>query len=310
MNVAFWSNTQKSGVSTNLAALACLGAYEYPLSITMLENHLDREGLGRALLGCQWDRMVHEPRDYYYAGGQNDLFIKELSKRIHRRFIDSTTVEIIEDSLTYVYQNFMVSPELFEYDFCRNMLPKIENNSSFDSVCFIDTAAKNNLSTKEILDKANIVVINLRQSLPGIRKFFEEYSSLIPKAVFIISDFHRKNPINRRFFAEKYGIPPRQIGVVPHSENLYAAVCDGSIPAFISRNRKLRRGEDYYLISELKRSLYMLVDNMVECGVNSYQKEYPAGNLNPGSIELRNGHKGNMGNKVKCGKNTGLVDRG
>ena len=65
--------------------------------------------------------------------------------------------------------------------------------------------------SKNVLDEADLVVVFLSQKETEIQNFFERFSSLIPKVLFIIVDYQRDSGYSCRRIKEKYGITPRQV---------------------------------------------------------------------------------------------------
>lgn len=66
---------------------------------------------------------------------------------------------------------------------------------------FIDTESNQNLSTKQILYDADIVVVNLSQNSKNIYDFFENYTSLREKAVYIVGKYQPEKRWNRKRYA-------------------------------------------------------------------------------------------------------------
>ena len=262
MKIAFWSiANEKCNVSANLAAISVASVNRYPYSVVVLENRLNNLNLGKAYMGNTSVSLLNEVGTNYYDGGG----IEGLLRKIHRGAICTEVLklhltEIIHDHLYYIPQSRVIHSELFDYEFnhcIQTLFRLIEENSD---ICFIDTASSNNLSTKTILDESDLIVVNLCQDQKVLDEFFQNYSSLIPKSVFIISNYDTRAFLRRKRIAQIYEIATEDIIIIPKNISYQLAYSAGSVVEFISSNYScLRETPDFLFLNSIKKASYIIL---------------------------------------------------
>jgi uncharacterized membrane protein (UPF0127 family) len=152
--------TQKSGCVLELPAgtIAKHGLEEY--TILTLENRLCHDNLGRAYLGTSNIETHREVGNNYYDGGG----IEGLLRRIYRgdypnNILRAYRKEIIPGHLDYIPQSRVIHSEIFDYEFNHDINTLLHLIEDYSDVCMIDTACRNNLSSKTILEEADLIVV-------------------------------------------------------------------------------------------------------------------------------------------------------
>lgn len=267
MKIAFWSNVSEAcGVSANLAAVSVATVMRYPYSVIAFENRLCCNNLGKAFLGRSHTKGNSEVGTNYYDGGGMEGLMRKLYRGdYHVGMVDSYVQKIIPDHLYYVPQSKVLHSEIFDYEFnhCSHML--LNMFEAFADVCFIDTACHNNLSTKNILEESDLIVVNLCQKQSVLEDFFLNYSSLIPKSIFIVGNYEFNKKLNVKRISAMYEIPEESMVVLPINENYHNSFSDGSVVEFISRNHAcLKDNPNFIFIQSVKRAAHMIMRKAVE----------------------------------------------
>ena len=272
MKIAFWSNAMEwCSVSANLAAISVAIAIRYPYTIVTLENHLCVHGLGKAYNDGSCAGMPAEAGTNYYDGfGMEGLLRKIYRREYNIGTLKSHLSEIIKNRLYYIPQSRVIHNDLFDYEFehCINPLFYLLDNNA--DVCFIDTASSS-LSTKNILDESDLIVVNLCQKTSVIEDFFLRYSSMIPKAVFIINDYDPRNILSCKQISKQYDVPIENIIVMPTCKRYREAYRGGYVHQFISRNIFCQKEDpDYLFMQMVKKAAVTIIRNVER---NAKQKE-------------------------------------
>lgn len=237
MKIAFWSNSyEKSGVSSNLAAISAASVIRYPYSVAVVENHLSYHNLGWAFLGRNHAYDFRESAINYYEGGG----IEGLLRKIYRGYTDSGILipylkEIIPKHLYYIPQGGVIHSELFDYEFTHNAAELFQLLEEKADLCFIDTT-HNILSSKTILEEADLIVVNLCQNIIYLEDFFENYSSLISKSIFLINNYSNQSILNCRKISTLYDVPKENIIPIPYNDLFQDAYTRGSVVEFMTGN--------------------------------------------------------------------------
>lgn len=262
MKIAFWSNAnEKCNVSSNLAAISVASVIRYPYSVIALENHLCNNNLGKAFCGNDRISLYNEVGTNYYDGrGMEGLLRKIYRGNYHSDTLKSHLKEIINQHLFYIPQSQTIHCEIFDYEFdhcIHSLFRMMEEN--FD-ICMINAASHNNLSTKTVLEEADLIVVNLCQKKSLLDDFFLNYSSMISKSVFIISNYDSHIIPGSKKIAYTYQIPLENIIVIPNNISYQNAYVNGSVVEFIYRNYScVKESPNYQFTQSIKRAACIII---------------------------------------------------
>ena len=77
---------------------------------------------------------------------------------------------------------------------------------------------------------ADIVVVNLTQNPDNIRDFFENYTSIREKAIYIVGKYRPERKWTRKRISYEYNVPRNRIGIMPASIAYSSSIVYGIIP--------------------------------------------------------------------------------
>jgi hypothetical protein len=267
VKIAFWSNGyMKRDALLNFAAISIASVMRYPYTITILENYLDKDNLGKAFF-THFDKLDarYEGSGFYEGGG-----IEGLLRRIYRNdsypsLLRGYLREVIPKHLYYIPQGGIINCELFDYELYHNinkLLGLLENNSDH---CYINITQQNHLSSNAILQESDLIVINLFQNPNYLDNFFKNYYSLIPKALFIVGDYSPKSFMSCKRMARLYDIPLEDIIPIPYNENFHEACKYGAAKEFLNCNFFCNiENANYIFIQGIRKAVYMIFKRIIE----------------------------------------------
>lgn len=267
MKIAFWSNvSQRCGVSSNLAAVSVASVIRYPYTVAVFENHLCHNNLGRTFLGTPQVDMLHEVGTNYYEGGGIEGLLRKIYRGDYPKSILQTYIkEIIHKHLYYIPQSRVIHNEIFDYEMDYSIATLFQLLEEYADLCFIDTAAHNNMSTNTILEEADLIVVNLCQNTLILEDFFLNHSSLIEKAVFLIGNYSSQSTITMKKIMKLYEIPAGNIAAIPYNEIFQNAFHYGRLVEFVSRNYDCgRENPNYLFIQCVKKASHMIMKRTLE----------------------------------------------
>jgi hypothetical protein len=265
VKVSFWSNANEMcTVSANLAAISVACAIRSSYSIISMENHLCSHNLGKAYNGGARANILDDAGTNYYDGsGFEGLLRKIYRGDSHSGILKSYITEIINQHLYYIPQSRILHNEIFDYELDHCIEPLFRMIEENTDLCFIDTASHNNLSTKIILEESDLIVINLCQKSSILDDFFLNYSSLISKAIFIISHYNHHSLYTLRQISNQYNIPAEIIIPFPDNERYENAYLNGYVHEFISRNINCDKECQNYLFAQaVKKASHIILRKM------------------------------------------------
>lgn len=267
MKVAFWSNAyEKSGAFFNFAAVSIASVMGFPYKVTVFENYLDKDNLGKAFFVNRKPFTNRSGIPNFYEGNG----IEGLLRRIYRGdnypgLLKNYLQEVIPKHLYYIPQNGVINSELFDYELYYNqneLFKMIENNSD---LCFINVYHQNHLSSNAILEEADLIVVNLYQNQEYLNDFFSKYSSFIHKAMFIVGNYSPKSVMSCKRIAKLYEIPLEDISPIPYNEDFHMACNYGGAKEFIISNYFCgKENPNYLFIHGVRRAAFILTKKIEE----------------------------------------------
>lgn len=258
MKIAFWSNARQSGITSNLAAISVASVIRFPYKILTLENHLSPRNLGSSYLGKSKADMISEVGTNYYEGGGCEGLIRKIFRGYYDRNILSHYMrEIIHKHLYYIPQGQVIPGKLFDYEFNSCIHSVFQLIDAFAEVCMIDTASNNMLSSKTVLEEADLIVVNLYQNPNILEDFFSNYSTLLSKTIILISKYSRQHIYSMKKIAKVYHFPLERIFPLPYNELFYEVTHQGRVIEFITSNYNCSKEDsNYFFMQSLKRATY------------------------------------------------------
>ena len=267
MKVAFWSNEyEKSHAFHNFAAISIASVMSNPYTITVLENHLGRDNLGKAFFVDNDNIHARSGGTCFYEGGG----IEGLLRRIYRgdnapSILRGYLKEVIPEHLYYIPKSGVINSELFDYEMHNNLNELLGIITNSTDICYINSSQQNHLSSKVILQEADIIVINLFQNPEYLEDFFKNYYSLIPKSIFIVGNYSPKSIMSCKRISKLYDIPIENISPIPYNEYFHIACNFGGAKEFFNSNYFCTRESAHYLfIHGVRKAVYMILKRVEE----------------------------------------------
>ncbi len=181
--------------------------------------------------------------------------------------IRKASIPLLYSSIYYLPQSYIVNREVFDYEFELAHKDLFQSLESISDMVFIDTESRGNASSVQILEEADLVVVNIDQDKGDWDDYFENYASMLEKSVFLIGRYEKENPFNLELIQRQYHIPRGKMAVIPYNIDLHIAANEGRMIPFLNRNYlKSSRAENEYLMGEVKRAVIMLKENMTYLG--------------------------------------------
>lgn len=266
MKIAFWSNSRREcGVTTNLACMSAMMSIAGVGKTVLLANHYNRYGgIGDILLNDKDFLEKDRDRNWNYRKSIDHLLKVIYTGADGSGHLRDIAVPLLYTSMYYLPEGFIFNKEVFNYDFSlvHNELFKILND--FADYVFVDTETNQNLSSKLILHNSDLIVVNIAQNPFLIREFFDNYSSMAEKAVFLIGKYQQELAWNYSRICYEYKIPRNKIGIIPYNMELSESMTSGRMLQFINRNFYHPSGsENSYFIKKSVEAAKMLRRNIM-----------------------------------------------
>lgn len=271
MKIAYWSNLRKEQrISSHIAAISVMLAMNYSKRVITMNNYCGPSPLEQAFRGIQRFYYVKEDSEYSVHRNGMDYILPNLYHEVEQAFLLSkNALEVIQDRLYYLPSSRVINNLAYEYQLNHEISFVTKELERQGDIIFIDTMRQNNLSTKTILQEADLVIVELNQQPYILEEFFENYSSLRSKAIFLFNHYHSK-AIPIRAIMDYYHLPKEKVIVLTEHFELEQAYLEGMLVGFLKRNHKCTKESKHYrCIRELKRAAYLIVQTSKEAGTQS-----------------------------------------
>lgn len=266
MKIAFWSNIRgKSGVTTNMVCIAALVSIAGAGRAVLLENHYSINSIADIVLSKDQIDQLKESGRYYNKDGIEYVLKGIYSGKNGEELIRHAALPLLYTNIYYLPQSYIVNKEVFNYEFSLVYKKLFYNLELFSDNVFIDTERNENLSSNTILHEADMVVVNLLQEKASLREFFDNYSSIQEKAVYLIGSYQPELLFNYRRICYEYHIPKDKIGIIPYNIELSESMSQGCAVQFLNRNYdKASCRENEYFMRHCKKSSMMVKKNLLD----------------------------------------------
>lgn len=250
MKVAFWSDFRREGgVTGSLAAISAVCVLHYHKNIALSSNHFS----DHSIQDCFGKTPFREGRArtaYCYCYGESEYF-----RMLWEGYVPSEPQVLQCQLMEGVY--LLHPPDLLEPSLFRETVPE-------DMLSFLDVTGEHHSATNQALEEADIVAVFLPQNMAAIRNFFDQYSSLIPKSIFFISNYRRaykrKAGCSPAQFVRNFDIESQKVGTIPYNEDFAEAYEEGRIEHFIRENLSCTpKNRNYNFMNQLFAAAEMIL---------------------------------------------------
>lgn len=279
MKIAFWSNDyEKSCALHNFVAISIASVMQYPYTITAFENYLGKDNASKAYFSSSENDNLKYGGINLYEGGGIEGLLRRLyhgnNKTDYPNLLRHFSKEVIPKHLFYIPQGGIINSEIFDYELYYNikeLLSVIEENTD---ICYINVNKQNHLSSKAILQEADLIVINLCQDSDNLNEFFQSYSSLLSKSIFILGNYSPKSFMSCKRISKYYDIPLEEVLPIPLSEDFVVACNQGRTIEFINSNYMCKRDNPNFLFIHCMRKAAYMILKKAHIFVKNEEKEH------------------------------------
>lgn len=265
MKVAFWSNCNgRAGTTSNMACISVICSLLKKKSV-MFENHYSLSGLEQLMVNQRKNpvALLREEFSFYDPVGLDGLIRRIHSNHTYENLIEDVAIKYLDNQLYYLPKNPDINQEYFEYELNQVIKPLMNYLDKLFDLVFIDTAVNQTLSTKTILEQADLVVVNLCQNKAVLEHFFTNYASIMDKSIILIGSYQEESKFHLKNIRRKYQITKEQVGVIPFNMEFADAANNGVVAEFLTRNFSCQKqDENYSFILEAKRVASMILSRI------------------------------------------------
>lgn len=276
MIVAFGSmEKEDSQAVCNMVALALAVTVLKRKRVVLIESGFGGRRVEEAVSGRQHN-LIREPFPYMEGVGMDYLIKRSRYDFLSERTAGGGLVHVT-DTLSYVPGVLRTNRGIYEEEFgreCHNILKQLDKLADY---VFIDCGMVPEGLKYNIMEKADLMVLNVTQSGQILDEYFSFQPVCSEKLLYCIGNYIRDEPYNVKNIQRLYRIDERQIGVIPYNVEFLSSLKKGKAVSFFSsypvRTRSYRN-KDFF------SELFKLADKVMrweECDERQMVHEiYPA----------------------------------
>ena len=199
MRIAFWGSERGCCVTSNMLIVATCLACRKGYRSVLMELAEEKQGIESCFSKT---KKWHMP--------------KYITTLIERQLYYVSMREWENESETSI-------PELIKY---------LELNMD---IVFINLANRTDNEAKELLRKADLVVVNLKQKNSDFDRYYAQYANLSKRIFLLIGNYFENEECNIESLQRKYRIPKGQLAVIPNNPEYQVACARGVLERYIRR---------------------------------------------------------------------------
>lgn len=302
MKLAFWSSAKENaGVTSNMACISIVAALGYSYKAILFENHYQKNDIGRMIkyhhadllnsinhshvkvMGIDYImknlsffQFFYLSKNPYYYNYKSEIQPCILNDSVYKTNLNyknlavlmkDAALEIVEKYLYYLPTNAAIPQNIYDFAMYEHVKSILEGAEELADIVYVDTTKDNHLSTKIILNEVDLVVVNLNQSLVEMKHFFQNYSSLMEKCVFLISNYNPNSFLTIQKISHIFTISQSKIAGIPYNDDYREALIRGTLVEFLYRNIDCGCHDPIYpFINEVENAVTMILMELIKKG--------------------------------------------
>lgn len=251
MNIVFWSPVHgQTRQSSNMIALALMIALKNGYRGLITQTQFSMNDMEDAIVGRTSKK---EARDRFYEDVGIDALIRVFkSRQLNRVAVENCSVQLVDTdgsgSLALLPGTQSESRQLFNNDDMEKTLLAVlrEVQRCYDLV-FIDVNPGMGEQTKKLIQRADLVVVNLSQNISLSDSLFREFPKEFEgkKVFFLIGSYLAGSRYSVKNMCRRYKVmKSSNSGVIPLNVSFMDAIASGTVRDFFVRNVDEELNED------------------------------------------------------------------
>ncbi len=248
--ILFWSPFHGQGQTCNLQVTSLIMSLLYKKKLLLMQTHFCNNNLESPLVGYNVDSEINQSEIFCGIGLDMAVTYSKM-KKIDRKQLESCCLTFPNTSLFLLPGTQTQCRETFDRDIARSIAGFIQDTDECVDLVMIDSNSGNDILSLNLIEMADLVVINLTQRKYVINKFFEDYGDLFiqnKKVFYLFGDYDENSSYNISNCRRKYPkyIKDSNSGVIPYCTKLMDAQNEGSILSFMKNGLCVysRKGND------------------------------------------------------------------
>ncbi len=195
MVVAFYSPMHgQTGTSSNLLSIALLLALKYQKKLFLMESHFEKNALESMLVKMPKPRELSVYEDF----GIDLLTRSKVLINLAEEQLINASFSFLNNQIHLLPGTRQIDRDIFEQSIHQTILDVIEIADLHHDMVLIDVNASKNRLSNQILERADLIVVNLSQNPWLIKQFFKESQNEKEKIIYLLGNYDKNSHFNLR----------------------------------------------------------------------------------------------------------------
>ncbi len=244
----FWSPYHGQGQTCNLHVIALIMGLLYKKSVLMMQTHFRNNNLEGPLVGCNVDTEGEGDAIFQEIGLDMAVTYSRMNK-INTRTLTSCCLTFPDTPMLLLPGTQAVCKETFDRDIAKEVYRLVREADECVDFVLIDSNSGRDRLSMELMEGADLIIVNMTQRKHVIHKFFHEYGESFLKSAkvfYLFGDYDDNSSYNINNCRRKYSryLNRSNSGVIPYCTKLMDAQSESSMLQFMKRG--LRTGPETY----------------------------------------------------------------
>lgn len=237
MIIAFYGTDGGNAATTsNLLATALMSYFHYQKKVLMASLCNGLNGLETAFDDGRASFRIGEEAEYFYREGMDYVLKEAAYGNIHSGIMERGARELFVQRVYYLSSANGTGWKRIWKGFEEHGEELLDAMEDFAELVFLDCGLGKGEFFRNILRRADVVVVNLIQSQRVIQQFFSTFPKFFEKTVYLIGRYDKYFPCDIGKIMNECRIPREHLGVIPYNSGFQDAFQNGRCARFIQKN--------------------------------------------------------------------------
>jgi len=262
VHIVFWGEEDGCGMTSSMIAIASVCAHAWNRKTILMQGRNQQGDLADKL---ETDRFAHLVREAGPNGGLLDGLDKLLwqakSRKLGEADIKDCMVPVIKGRMYYLPQAAYRKPRVYTQSLNDGMWRVIRQAEQLCDLTFVDCGSGMDAMSAFILERADLVVMNLSQERQNLDAYFQKRHAFRGRVIYLINRYQQESMYNRQKINQLYRVEEESLAVIPHNPIFRHASDRGKAERFVRRHiRHTALENQTYFMDELTRAASMIVN--------------------------------------------------
>lgn len=237
MIIAFYGIDGGSAATTsNLLCTALMSYFHHQKRILMASLCNGLNGLETAFDDGKTFCRIAEEAEYFYREGMDYVLKEAECGNISPETIGRGARELFPQKAYYLSSANGTGWKRIWKGFEEHGKELLDAMENFAELVFLDCGLGKGSFFKDILERADVIVVNLIQSQRVIHQFFSTFPCFFEKTVYLVGRYDQHFPCDINEIMNQCRIPKEHLGIIPYNAGFLDAFESGRCAKFIQKN--------------------------------------------------------------------------